>query len=80
MTHPFRHNEALPRRKIDHAIFEIDQEMSVENKKEFIDLFVLVPVILALNHGQSNDRVVYLAERLIVPLVRPGIGQFLHID
>ena len=80
MAHTFGHDEALFRRKIDDAIFEIDQEMSVENEKEFIDIFVFVPVIFALNHGQPDNRIVYLAKRLIVPLVCARIGQFLHID
>ena len=80
MAHTFGHDEALLRRKIDDAIFEIDQEMSVENEKEFIDIFVFVPVVFALNHGQPDDRIVHLAKRLIVPLIRASIGQFLHID
>jgi hypothetical protein len=80
MAHTLRHDEALPRRKIDNPIFEINQEMSVEDEKEFIDVFVFVPVIFALNYRQSNDRIVHLAKRLVVPLVRAGIGQFLHID
>src|SRR5437016_11777759 len=80
LAHTFGPYEALLRREIDYAIFEIDQEMSVENEKEFIDVFVFVPVIFALNHRQPNDRIVYLAKRLVVPLVRAGIGQFLHID
>src|SRR6266496_2509677 len=80
MAHAFGNDEGLPRRKTHNAIFEIDQEMSVENEKEFIDVFVFVPVIFALNHGQSDDRIVHLAKRLVVPLIRAGIGQFLHID
>ncbi len=80
MAYTFGHHKALLRRKINNAIFKIDQEMSVQNEKEFIDVFVLVPVIFALNHGQSDDRIVHLAKRLVVPLIRAGIGQFLHID
>src|SRR5438552_8089655 len=80
MAHTFGHDEALPRHKINNAIFEIDQEMSVEDEKEFIDIFMFVPVIFALNHRQPNDRIVHLAKRLVVPLVRAGIGQFLDID
>ncbi len=49
MARAFRHNEALPRRKIDNVIFKIDQEMSVENEEEFVDVFVLVPVIFTLS-------------------------------
>ena len=80
MAHTFGNNKALLRRKINNAIFEIDQEMSVENKKEFFDIFVFVPVIFALNYRHPYDRIVYLAKRLVVPLVRAGIGQFLDID
>src|SRR5437667_10443701 len=80
MAHAFGHDEALLRSKIDDTIFEIDQEMSVENKKEFIDVFECVPMIFALNHRQPNNRIVHLAKRLVVPRVRAGIGEFLHID
>ena len=80
MAHTFGNNEALLRCKIDNAILEIDQEMSVENKKEFIDVFVFVPVLFALNYRQPDDRVVYFTKRLVVPLVGAGIGQLLHID
>src|SRR6266496_5074539 len=68
MAHTFGHDEALLWRKIDNAIFEINQEMSVENEKEFIDVFVFVPVIFALNYRQPDDRVVYFTKRLVVPL------------
>jgi len=50
MAHTFGNNKALPRIKIDNAIFEIDQEMPVQNEKEFIDVFVFMPVIFTLNY------------------------------
>src|SRR5438046_7275873 len=68
VPHAFRHNEALLRCKIDDPIFEIDEEMSIENEKEFIDVFVFVPMIFALNHREPNNRIVNLAKRLVVPL------------
>jgi len=80
MAHALGHEESLLWRKIDNTIFEIDQEMSMENEKKFIDVFVFVPVIFTLNHRQPNDRIVHLAKRLVVPFVRAGIGKFLHID
>ena len=55
MAHAFRHDEALSRRKIEYAIFEIDQESPIEHEEEFIDVFVLVPVIFALNHRHPDD-------------------------
>ncbi len=80
MAHTFGHDEALTRQKIHRAIFEIDQETPIKDEKEFINLFVFMPMIFALNYGQPDDRIVYLAQRLVVPLVRAGIGQLLHID
>jgi hypothetical protein len=50
MAHTFGHNETLAGRKIDNAIFKIDEEMSVQNEKEFIYVFVFVPMIFALDH------------------------------
>ena len=80
MAHTFGHDEALTRRKIHRAIFEIDQETPIKDEKEFINPFVFMPMIFALNYGQPDDRIVYLAQRLVVPFVRAGIGEFLHID
>jgi hypothetical protein len=80
MVHAFGHDKALPRRKIDCAILQIDQETSLEDEKEFIDLLVLVPVILALHDRHPDDRIVHLAKRLVVPFVGTGICQLLYID
>ena len=80
MTHTFGNNKALPRSKIDNAILEIDQEMSVQNEKEFINILVFVPVIFALHHGHPDDGVIHFAKRLVIPFVGAGIGQLLHID
>ena len=80
MTHTFGNNKALPRSKIDNAILEIDQEMSVQDEKEFVDIFVFVPVIFALNHRHPDDGVIHFAKRLVIPFVGTGIGQLLHID
>ena len=80
MAHALGNNKALPGSKIDNAIFEIDQETSVQNEKEFVDVVVLVPMIFALHHRESDDGVVHLAKRLVVPLIRAGIRQLLRID
>ena len=80
MAHTFGNNKALPRSKIDNAIFEIDQEMSVQNEKEFINILVFVPVIFPLNYRHPDDGVIHFAKRLVVPFVGAGIGQLLHID
>ena len=80
MTHTFGNNKALSWSKIDNAILEIDQEMSVQNEKEFINIFVFVPVIFALHHSHPDDGVIHFAKRLVIPFVGAGIGELLHID
>ncbi len=80
MPNSFRHDETLPRTKLDHLVFKIDQEMAVENKEELVDVVVLVPVIFTLQHPQPHDRVVHLTKSLVVPLVCARIDQLLNID
>jgi hypothetical protein len=80
MAHALGNNKALPRAEIDNTIFKVDEEISIENEKEFINVLVLMPVVLTLHYCHPDDGVVDLAKRLIVPLVRARIGQFLHID
>ena len=80
MTHTFGNNKALPPSKIDNAILEIDQEMSVQNEKEFINILVFVPVIFALHHGHPDDGVIHFAKRLVIPFVGAGISQHLHVN
>jgi hypothetical protein len=80
MADAFRHDEALSRQKIDYAIFEIDQEPPIQHEKEFIDVFVFVPVIFALNYRHPDDRVVHLTKRLVVPFVCAFISQLLNVN
>jgi len=80
MAHTFRHDEALPRRKINYPVVEIDQEPPIEHEKEFIDLFMFMPVVFTLNYRHPDDRIVHLAKCLVVPFVCAGISQFLYIN
>ena len=80
MAHAFGNNKALPRAEIDNTIFKVDEEISIENQKEFINVLVLMPVVLTLHYCHPDNGVVHFAKRLIVPLVRARIGQSLHID
>jgi hypothetical protein len=50
-------------------VFQINDEMTVEDKEELVVVVVLVPVILALHDPKSNDRIVHFAESLVVPTV-----------
>ena len=80
MLHTARHNETLAGSKIDRAIFEVDEQTPVDHVKEFIELFVLVPVLLALDDTEPDDRIVHLAERLVPPFLGALIGEPAHID
>ena len=80
MPNPFRHDDTLPRSKINDLVFKIDQEMAVENKEEFVDVIMLVPVVFALQNAEPHDRVVHLTKSLVVPFVRARIDQLLNID
>jgi hypothetical protein len=48
-------DESLTRLQRDGAILEIDQKLAVDHEKEFVEVIVLVPVILALHHAEPYD-------------------------
>jgi hypothetical protein len=62
-------DEPLPRPQLDHPAFQIDQQQPVHAVKEFVFVVVLVPVVLALNDAEADDRIVDLTQGLIVPTV-----------
>src|SRR5579864_5973561 len=64
-----RHHESLERLQVHRAILEIDDEVPLQDEEELVVLLVLVPVVLALHDAQADDRVVDLAQRLVVPAV-----------
>jgi hypothetical protein len=55
------YDKTLARLQINALAFEIDDEMTVKDKEEFIVVVVLVPVILALHDAEADDRFVDLA-------------------
>jgi hypothetical protein len=70
MHDTFGYNEALLRLKINRTVLKINDEMSLENEEELVIVIVLVPMVLTLHDTQTNNRIVHLAERLVVPLIR----------
>ena len=44
--------------------------LPLENEEKLIVVIVLVPVVFTLHYAKAHHRVVYPAERLVVPLVR----------
>ena len=50
----FGHYETLSRSQINAPAFQIDNEMSVENEKEFIFFLMLMPMILTLHDAEPD--------------------------
>jgi hypothetical protein len=80
MHHTSWHNEALSRLQFYNLIFQINDEQSFHNIEELVFLVMLVPMILALNDAETNDRVVHLAQCLVEPSVLTSIADCLYID
>ena len=66
--------------KVNGLAFQIDQQSTFDHIKEFIITFVFVPVIFAFYNAHPHHRLVHLAQRLVVPLVRARVGESLLID
>jgi hypothetical protein len=81
----FGNDDSLARGEVDGAgvvfcgggivgIDEIDEETAFDDVEELVLTLVVVPVIVSLHDAQANDRIVYIAEGLVVPGVRGGVG------
>jgi len=75
MNDALRDNEALLLGELDASTLEVDDETAFENKEELVVIIVFVPVVLALQDTESNDRIVHLAQRLVVPAVGTSLHQ-----
>jgi hypothetical protein len=75
MLDAFGNDKSLLWLQINRAIFEIDDEVPLQDKEEFVVVVMFVPVVLALHDSQANNGVVHLAERLVVPLLGAGFHQ-----
>jgi len=80
MANALGHDKALTWCELDRFVFEVDQEISIEHKKEFIDIVMLVPVIFPFEHADSDYRIVHFAKGLVIPLVFARLCQFLNVD
>ena len=54
MPHALGHDESLTRSKIDSAILEIDQKTACNHVKEFIQIFMRMPMIFALDDTEPH--------------------------
>ena len=64
-----RYDESLLRPKVDGSTFEVDDEVTFEDKEELIVVVVLVPVVLTLQDTKPNHGIVDSAKGLVVPTV-----------
>ncbi|MEP6607957.1 MAG: hypothetical protein ABJA83_04700 [Burkholderiaceae bacterium] len=80
MKHALWNHEALSRLKVNGSVFKVDDEVAVQDKKELIVADVLVPVVFALHHPESDDRPIHLTERLVVPRVLAGSDKRRDVD
>jgi hypothetical protein len=80
MNDPFRDNESLTRGQLDRPILQVDQEFSLDDVEELVEIIVLVPVILPLHHAKPDDRIIDLTQRLVVPAVFTRLHQPLNVD
>jgi hypothetical protein len=73
-------NEALALSKLDTSILEVDDETAFKNKEELVVAFVFVPMVLALHDAETDDRIVHLAQCLVVPAVGTRLHQRGHVN
>lgn len=75
MDDALRYDKALLRAQLDNSILEIHDEPAFEDKEELVIVVVFMPVIFTLHDTQPNNRVVDLAQRLVVPAIGRRCGQ-----
>jgi hypothetical protein len=80
MSNTLWDDKALTRLELDRFVFEVDQKISIEHKKEFVDVVVFMPMIFAFQNADPHHRVIHFAKRLIVPLVLARIDQLLNVN
>src|ERR1700722_5888751 len=69
----FGNDETLPRSQGDSAILKINQQLALDDVKEFVVFVVLVPVIFTFDDGNAHHRFIDFAKGLVEPLEFAGI-------
>jgi hypothetical protein len=75
MHDTFWHHESLLGLQINRSIFEVDDEVSLQDEEKLVVALVFVPMVFALQDPEANHGVIHFAERLVVPRVRTGFHQ-----
>ena len=79
MEHTFGNDKSLSGRQVNASALQINQEPAFDHVEKFVLIIVLVPMVFALDHADTDNRGVYLAKRLVEPRVT-GIGQRLFVN
>src|SRR5438876_12436418 len=66
-------HEALSLLQVDRLVFQIDDEVAIEHEEKLVVVVVLVPMVLTLHDAQTDNGIVDLAKRLVVPLIRASL-------
>ena len=61
--------KALLVMQLNASILEVYDEATFEDKKELVIVVMLVPMVLTLQDAEANNRVVDLAQCLVVPAI-----------
>src|SRR4029077_6712549 len=69
VNHAFGHDKSLQRLQLDCPVLQVDQEVTLEDEEDLVVIVVPVPVLSALQDTEPDDRVVHLAESLVVPAI-----------
>jgi len=73
-------DKPLPRPQINRAIFQVDQETTVDDVEKLVQILVGVPMVLALHNAKSHNRIVHTAKCLVIPFVGAGIDELLNVN
>ena len=80
MDHSLGNDISLSWIELDGLVFQIDEQLAIDDVEELIIGIVLVPVILTLKDAKPNHGFIDLAERLVIPLEFASIGKSFDID
>jgi len=80
MHHSLWNDKSLSRRKLNRAVFDINQQFTIYKIEKLFVFVVLMPVVLSLYDPEADHRVIYFAESLVVPRKLARVRKSLFID
>src|SRR5437867_3526270 len=80
VPHTSGNRECLPRVQLNRPVLQVDQELSLDHVEEFIFLFVLMPMELALDNAQTDHAITHPAQRLVIPTLLACVRERLDVN